>query len=59
MKTTTTSYCVECQRDFIEGEIVHHTWYENRCFCDKCKAVMNTRVTPSYLDWQEREVRIK
>lgn len=56
MKETTSAYCAECGSDFISGEVVYYTWYENRCFCNDCKQIMNTRVTPSYLDWQEREV---
>ena len=53
-KPTLVSYCSECQRDFAVNEIVHYTWYENRCFCDKCKTLMNARVNPSYLDWEYR-----
>ncbi|WP_313469513.1 hypothetical protein [Lysinibacillus sp.] len=56
MKTTTSKYCAECERGFVAGEVVHYTWYENRCFCDKCKQALNERVTPSYLDWQLRKV---
>lgn len=56
MKETNSKYCAECLRNFTTGEITHYTWYENRCFCDKCKQVMNTRVKPSYLDWQLRKV---
>lgn len=56
MKKTTIEYCAECHRDFITGRIVHYTWFENNCFCDKCKQIMNTRVTPSYLEWQPRKV---
>lgn len=56
MKETSIKYCAECQRDFKVGEIVNFTWYENRCFCNECKKIMNKRVTPSYLDWQLRKV---
>lgn len=56
MKETISKYCAECLRDFIAGEVVHYTWYENRCFCSDCKKIMNQRVTPSYLDWQSRKV---
>lgn len=56
MKKTTSKYCAECLRDFVASEVVHYTWYENGCFCEKCKKIMNTRVTPSYLDWQPRKV---
>lgn len=59
MKTIIKGYCAECRRDFTDGEVVNFTWYENAFFCDECKAVMNTRVTPSYLDWEQRIVRIK
>ncbi len=55
IKKTIVNYCGECLRDFNEGEIVYYTWYENDCFCDKCRDLMNTRVTPSYLDWQVRQ----
>lgn len=51
MKETKVKYCAECEKDFIDSEVVFYTWYENRCFCDKCKQLMNERVTPSYLDW--------
>lgn len=56
MKATGTEYCAECERDFLEGEVVNYTWYENRCFCNDCKRVMNERVKESYLDWQLRKV---
>ena len=56
MEETIMKHCSECLQDFTPGAIVHYTWYENRCFCDKCKQTMNTRVTPSYLDWQPRKV---
>ena len=57
MKTTSCDYCAVCLRDFSEGEVVSYTWFENRCFCDDCKLLMNSKVSPKYLDWQEREVR--
>lgn len=56
MKETTSKYCSECLCEFTSGAIVHYTWYENRCFCNECKQIMNIRVTPSYLDWQPRKV---
>lgn len=59
MKETESEYCAECDCKFSPGAIFHYTWYENRCFCDKCKQIMNTRVTPSYLDWQQRVVASK
>lgn len=51
-KETSVSYCDECCRDFIMGEVVHFTWYENRFFCDECKQIMNKRVRETYLDWK-------
>ena len=54
MKETVEKYCKECLRDFTENEAVFYTWYENGCFCNECRDLMNTRVTPSYLDWQPR-----
>lgn len=54
MKETVEKHCKECLRDFIENEAVFYTWYENGCFCNECRDLMNTRVTPSYLDWQPR-----
>ena len=56
MKQITKGYCAECGKDFIENQIVHYTWYENRFFCDACKPIMDQRVTPSYLDWQQHQV---
>lgn len=56
MKETTSKYCAKCLQDFIIGEVVHYTWYENRCFCNDCQQIMNTRVKASYLDWQTRKV---
>lgn len=56
MNETTSKYCAECLRDFVVNEVVHYTWYENRCFCNDCKEVMNERVTPLYLDWKQRKV---
>jgi len=57
MKDTISNYCGECERDFVAGEVVYYTWYENNFFCEKCKEVMNKRVTHSYLDWQLRKVK--
>lgn len=57
MKETVEKYCKECMRDFAENETVFYTWYENGCFCYECRDLMNTRVTPSYLDWQPRIVQ--
>ena len=57
MKDTISNYCGECERDFVAGEVVSYTWYENNCFCEECKEVMNKRVTQSYLDWQLRKVK--
>lgn len=54
MKVTNISYCAECRRDFATGEVCYYTWYENTCFCDDCKQIMNSRVKESYLDWQKR-----
>lgn len=56
MKETISRYCAECLRDFIIGEMVHYTWYENRCFCGTCQQLMNQRVNPSYLDWHPQKV---
>ena len=57
LKEAAHEYCGECRKDFSPGEIVYYTWYENLTFCGKCKRIMNERVTPSYLDWQERVVK--
>ena len=54
IKTTSISYCAECEKDFREGETCHFTWYENNVFCHDCKEIMNGRVTESYLEWQLR-----
>ncbi|WP_431029663.1 hypothetical protein [Lysinibacillus sp. LZ02] len=62
IKETNSKYCAEYERNFVASEVVHYTWYENRCFCSKCKQIMNMRVIPvipvipSYLDWQPRKV---
>lgn len=54
LKVTNISYCAECRRDFAKNELVYYTWYENDCFCDDCKQIMNGKVKESYLDWQKR-----
>lgn len=56
MKETLGGYCGECLREFECEEVVYYTWYENSFFCESCKQIMNTRVTPAYLDWQLRKV---
>ena len=58
MKETLVKNCAECSEDFQQGETVFYTWYENATFCNKCKQVMNRRVTESYLEWQIRNVVI-
>lgn len=54
VNTTSISYCAECRKNFADNETCHFTWYENACFCDDCKQIMNSKVKESYLDWQER-----
>ena len=56
---TTAKYCGECLRDFIHGETIHYTWFENSFFCNKCKSVMNERCDSKYLDWKLRKVDLQ
>ncbi len=48
--------CGECGINFVNGQMIYYTWYENRCFCDNCKNIINDRVSERYLDWQIRKV---
>lgn len=49
MKATTISYCAECHRDFIAGQVVWYAAIENNCFCSRCKEKLKIK------DWEPRK----
>lgn len=53
MKYSLSSYCGECKRDFVPGQIVNYTPLENRSFCSSCREKINTTL------WERRIIPTK
>lgn len=51
MKYSLSRLCGECERDFVEGQIVNFVAIENQSFCDSCISTIDAkserRVIPS------------
>lgn len=51
MKISTSTYCGECLKDFVDQEIVWFAWIENRSFCGDCQKKLDIK------DWEKRIVK--
>lgn len=52
MKEARSTYCGECRRDFVPGEVVYFAWIENRSFCVECYVKLKSKIK----DWEPRLV---